>query len=229
MNLIDEEFTRHPFYGVRRMTVWLQSLGDGVNKKRVGRLMRQMDLYPIYPKPRLSQGTDAHKKYPYLLNGLKIDEPNQVWCTDIPYIRLRNGFAYRVAVMDWHSRYVLSWRLSNALEVDFCLDALDAALSVARPEIFNSDQGSQFTSEAFTDRLLSADVRISMDGRGRVFDNIFIERLWRTVKYEEVYLHDYTSIADSRAHLEEYFAFYNRERFHQALDYQTPHAVYWKN
>ncbi len=227
--MIDEQYTRHPFYGVRRMTKWLRLQGCAVNKKRVSRLMRRMGLQAIYPKPRLSQGQDEHKKYPYLLNGLTIDEPNQVWCTDITYIRLRSGFVYLVAVMDWYSRYVLSWRLSNALEVEFCLEALDAALGLAQPAIFNSDQGSQFTSEAFTDRLLAAGVRISMDSRGRVFDNIFIERLWRTVKYEEVYLNDYTSLRDSRARLNEYFTFYNRERLHQALRYQTPHAVYWNN
>lgn len=229
MNLIDEEYTRHPFYGVRRITAWLRGQGHAVNKKRVGRLMQKMALQAIYPKPRLSQGTEVPQKYPYLLNGLAIDEPNQVWCTDITYVRLRKGFAYLVAVMDWYSRYVLSWRLSNMLEVDFCLDALDTALSLARPEIFNSDQGSQFTSEVFTGRLITAGVRISMDARGRVFDNIFIERLWRTVKYEEVYLNDYTSLADGRARLDEYFAFYNQERLHQALGYQPPHAVYWKN
>ena len=229
MRQIDEEYTRHPFYGMRRMTAWLRLQGHVVNRKRVRRLMQCMALEAIYPKPRLSQGTEQHRKYPYLLGGLEIEHPNQVWCTDITYIRLHKGFAYLVAIMDWHSRYVLSWELSNALEADFCVDALDVALGVARPEIFNSDQGSQFTSDTFTDRLLAAGVRISMDARGRVFDNIFIERLWRTVKYEEVYLHDYTSMADSRARLAEYFAFYNRERLHQALGDRTPHAVYWRN
>ncbi len=227
--MIDEQYTRYPFYGVHRMTKWLRLQGCVVNNKRVSRLMRRMDLQAIYHKPHLSQGTDEHKKYPYLFNCLTIDRPNQVWCTDITYILLRNGFVYLVAVMDWYSRYVLSWRLSNALEVEFCLEALDAALGLAQPAMFNSDQGSQFTSAAFTDRLLAAGVRISMDSRGRVFDNIFIERLWRTVKYEEVYLNDYTSLRDSRTRLNEYFTFYNRERLHQALRYQTPHAVYWSN
>ena len=182
MRLIDEPYTRTPFYGIRRMTAWLRSEGHQVNHKRVQRLMRQMGIEAIYPKPRLSQGGSEHRVYPYLLRGVVIDRPNQVWSTDITYIRLRPGFLYLVAILDWYSRYVVSWEVSNSLEVSFCVEALDRALSMAQPEIFNSDQGSQFTSHAFTRGEEAAGIRISMDGRGRVFDNIFVDRLWRTVK-----------------------------------------------
>jgi putative transposase len=190
MRLIDEQYTLMPFYGQRRMTAWLNRVGHHVNHKRVGNLMRRMGIEAIYPKPKLSQKNDEHRIFPYLLRGLKIDRPNQVWCTDITYIRLHRGFVYLVAVMDWFSRYVLSWSVSVTMDVHFCLEALEKALSKDKPEILNSDQGSQFTSRDFTGMLLDAGVRISMDGRGRVFDNIFIERLWRSVKYEEIYIKD---------------------------------------
>ena len=225
MRLIDEEYTRHPFYGTRRMTEWLKGEGYPVNRKRVGRLMRFMGLAAIYPGPRLSRG-DESKKYPYLLRELKIERPDQVWCTDITYIRLREGFVYLTAVMDWFSRYVLAWKLSTSLEVGFCLEALDDALRRGHPEIFNSDQGVQYTSLEFTGRLEKENVRISMDGRGRVFDNIMIERLWRSVKYEEVYLKDYESVKECREGLAAYLEFYNLERRHQSLGYRTPNELY---
>jgi len=229
MRLIDEPYTRTPFYGIRRMTAWLRSEGHQVTNKRVQRLMRQMGIEAIYPKPRLSQGGSEHRVYPYLLRGVVIDRPNQVWSTDITYIRLRPGFLYLVAILDWYSRYVVSWEVSNSLEVSFCVEALDRALSMAQPEIFNSDQGSQFTSHAFTRGEEAAGIRISMDGRGRVFDNIFVERLWRTVKYEEVYLKDYESVPTAIGGLGAYFQFYNQERWHQALVTQTPAAVYFQS
>lgn len=228
MNLIDEQFTRTPFYGTRRMTVWLQNQGFEVNRKRVMRLMNLMGLEAIYPKPRLSLGNKEHRKYPYLLKGVKISEPNHVWSTDITYIRLRQGFVYLVAILDWFSRYVLSWQVSSTLEVDFCLHALNKALDRNRPKIFNTDQGAQFTSHDFTGRLESAGIQISMDGRGRVFDNIFVERLWRSVKYEEVYLNEYSDMTECKSRLKKYFKFYNEERIHQSLDYLTPRQVYMK-
>ncbi len=226
MRLIDEQYLRTPFYGVRRFTDWLRDQGYVVGCKRVRRLMRTMGIEAIYPKPRLNQSSPKHRIYPYLLRGLKIDRPNQVWCADITYIRMSRGFAYLVAVMDWFSRYVLSWRLSNTLDVVFCTDALVEALNLGVPDIFNTDQGSQFTSNEFTDRLDRAEIRISMDGRGRCFDNIFIERLWRSVKYEEVYLYDYADLHEAEARLRRYFAFYNDERPHQGLGRATPYAVY---
>ena len=226
MRLIDEQYTRTPFYGSPRMTAWLRSQGHLVNHKRVERLLRLMGLAAIYPKPRLSQGCGAHRVYPYLLRGVEINRVNQVWSTDITYVRLRQGFVYLVAILDWFSRYVLAWRLSNSLETSFCMEALDEALSRGRREIFNSDQGSQFTSREFTGRLEAAGVQISMDGRGRAFDNIFIERLWRTVKYEEIYLNDYEGVADADSGLSRYWGFYNDERLHQSLAYQTPASVY---
>lgn len=227
MRQIDEQYMRTPFYGIRRMTAWLPHEGYQVNHKRVKRLMRLMGIEAVSPKPRLSQGRAEHRVYPYLLRGVRIERPRQVWSTDITYIRLRTGFLYLVVILDWYSRYVISWELSNSLDVSFCLLALDRALEQGRPEIFNSDQGAQFTSGAFTHRLEAAGIRISMDGRGRVFDNIFVERLWRTVKYEEVYLHDYDSAPAAWQGLDQYFAFYNGERLHQALGYQTPAAVYF--
>jgi|GEM_PF-866176 len=197
-----------------------------VNPKRVARLMRLMGIEAIYPKPKLSQPSAGHQVYPYLLKGVVITRPDQVRSTDITYIPIVGGFVYLVAIMDWYSRYVLSWKISNSLDVSFCVEALEEALSLAKPEIFNSDQGSQFTSQQFTSRLLAAEVQISMDGRGRVFDNIFIERLWRTIKYEEIYVKDYQTVMMLIEGLEEYFEFYNSERLHQSLDYRTPKAVY---
>jgi putative transposase len=228
MRLLDEQYTRTPFYGSPRLTQWLRQQGHPVNHKRVERLMRLMGIEAIYPKPRLSQPGLDHRVYPYLLSQLQIERPNQVWSTDITYVRMNQGFLYLVAILDWHSRYVLSWELSNTLDTRFCLAALDQALEQARPEIFNSDQGVQFTSREFTGRLETSGIRISMDGRGRVFDNIFIERLWRTVKYEEIYLKSYRNVREAVASLDQYFYFYNRERIHQSLNYQTPHQVYFR-
>jgi putative transposase len=226
MRLLDEQYTRTPYYGIRRMTAWLRARGHAANHKRVARLMRRMGLEAIYPKPRLSQGGPEHKIYPYLLSGLAIRRPNQVWCSDITYIRLRQGFVFLVAIMDWFSRYVLAWEVSVTMDTSFCLSALEWALRHGKPEIFNTDQGSQFTSQGFTGRLTSAGINISMDGRGRVFDNIFIERLWRSVKVEEVYLKDYESLAIAVSSLGAYFTFYNQERLHQSLGYRTPAIVY---
>jgi len=226
MRLIDEEYTRRPFYGSRRMRLWLHQQGSGVGRHRVRRLMELMGLEAVYPKPKLSQPGEGHKIYPYLLNGVPITRVNQVWSTDITYIRMAEGFLYLVAVMDWFSRFVLSWALSLTMEVDFCLEALDRALRWGRPEIFNSDQGSQFTSEKFTGVLAQRGVAISMDGRGRCLDNIFIERLWRSLKYEEVYLRDYTRVPEARTGIGNWFRFYNHQRFHQSLDYRTPAAVF---
>jgi putative transposase len=226
MRLLDEQYTKTPFYGVRRMTHWLKRKGHDVNMKRIRRLLREMGLESIYPKPHLSQGVAEHRKYPYLLKGVKIIRPNQVWGIDITYIRLVRGSAYLVAIMDWFSRYVLAWRLSISLELEFCLAVLEEALRCAIPDTLNSDQGSQFTSIPFTGRLEAAGVKISMDGRGRAFDNIFTERLWRSVKYEEVYLKDYDGVRDAESGLGKYFPFYNQERPHQALDYRTPVELY---
>ena len=226
MRLIDEEYTRHPFRGARRMSDWLGDQGEPACRERVGRLMRILGLEAIYPKKRLSLENKEHKKYPYLLRGLRIDRPDQVWCSDITYIRLRGGFVYLTAVMDWHSRFVLSWELSITMDSEFCVSTLDRALEGSRPEIFNTDQGSQYTSDDFTGRLKRDGIQISMDGRGRCFDNIMIERLWRSVKYEEVYLKDYVSVRACRQALSTYFAFYNHERRHQGLDRRTPWEVY---
>ncbi len=226
MRLLDEQYTRCPFYGVRRMTAWLEQLGHPVNEKRVRRLLRKMGLLAIYPKPSLSHPTVGAQVYPYLLRGVEIARVNQVWSTDITYIRLLSGFIYLVAIMDWYSRYVLAWEVSNTLESSFCVAALDRALQQAAPEVFNSDQGAQFTSLVFTARLKERDIQISMDGRGRALDNIFVERLWRSVKYEEVYLKDYRYAPDAITGLGTYFEFYNRERLHQSLGYKTPEAVY---
>lgn len=228
MRLLDEEYTRHPFKGVIKMVHHLKDLNYLVNKKRVRRLLRLMGLMAIYPKPNTSESCKKHKKYPYLLKGITIDRPNQVWSTDITYIRLAHGFIYLVAVMDWYSRYVLSWKISNSLEADFCVEALEDALMLyGFPEIFNSDQGVQFTSEIFTGLLLAQGIKISMDAKGRAFDNIFLERLWRTVKYEEVYLHDYASPVEAKEKLGKYFNFYNYGRHHQALDYKKPAEIYF--
>ncbi len=227
MRLIDEQYTRTPFYGSPKMTAWLWRQGRCVNHKRVERLMRQLGLRAICPGPKTSRPAPGHRIYPYLLRGLDIDRPDQVWASDVTYIRLLHGFVYLVAVMDWFSRYVLAWELSVSLESSFCISALDWALQDAQPEIFNTDQGSQFTSLAFTDRLQREGVRISMDGRGRFLDNIFVERLWRSVKYEEVYLHDYQTIPQAAEGLGRYFRFYNTERPHEALGYRTPEEVYF--
>lgn len=226
MSLIDEIFTDHPYYGKRRICHGLRQKGEEVNIKRVSRLMRQMGLEAIYPKPKLSRPAPWSKQYPYLLRGLVINRPDQVWASDITYIRLNKGFVYLVAVMDWYSRYVISWRLSTTLEVDFCVEALTVALNSGRPEIFNTDQGSQFTSHDFLEPLKGADIRISLDGRGRAFDNIMIERLWRSVKYEEVYLKDYQNVREAQSSLRRYFEFYNERRPHQTLEYCTPASYY---
>jgi putative transposase len=208
------------------MTAFLRELGFVVNPKRVRRLLREMGLMAIYPKPRLSPGRVENPRFPYLLKGVQIERVNQVWSTDITYIRLRGGFCYLVAVLDWYSRYVLAWRLSSSLETEFCLAALDEALLMGKPETFNPDLGSQFTSLEFVGRLLGEEIQVSHDGRGRCFDNIFNERLWRTVKYEEVYLKDYRFQPEAEIGLRDYFKFYNQERFHQSLDYRTPESVF---
>ncbi len=212
--------------GVLKMMRNLRRLGYSVGEKLVRRLMRTMNLLAIYPKPNLSKRHPEHRIYPYLLKGLNIIRANQVWCTDITYIPLVKGFCYLVAVMDWYSRYVLSWRVSNTLEADFCVESVAEAFDYGRPGIFNMDQGSQFTSNDFINQLLANHVQVSMDGRGRVFDNIFIERLWRTVKYENIYVREYQTVADVRNGLKDYFEFYNNDRLHQSLDYQTPWEVY---
>jgi putative transposase len=226
MRLLDEQYTRCPFYGVLRMTAWLAQQGYAINPKRVRRLLREMGLMALYPKPNLSQPQAGAQVYPYLLRGMKIDRVDQVWSTDITYVRLQQGFAYLVAILDWHSRYVLAWEVSVSLDSSFCVSALEGALIKTQPEIFNTDQGAQFTSLGFTQKLLERGIRISMDGRGRALDNIFVERLWRSVKYEEVYLKDYRSVQEAIEGLRRYFEFYNRERLHQSLNYQTPAAVY---
>jgi len=226
MNRIDEIFTEIPFYGSRKIGEALRREGYIIGRERIQSLMRQMGLRAIYPKVKLSKKHPDHRIYPYLLGNLDISRPNQVWCADITYIRLKQGFLYLVAIMDWFSRYVLSWRLSNSLDVSFCTEALEEALGKGRPDIFNTDQGSQFTSDDFTGILLSNEIAISMDGRGRVFDNIFVERLWRSVKYEEVYIKGYQVYGDAKEGLGAYFPFYNNSRYHQSLDYKTPYEVH---
>jgi putative transposase len=226
MRLLDKQYTDTPYYGVRRMTAWLRSQGYPVNHKRVARLMQTMGIEAIYPKPHLSQTHPLHRVYPYLLRGGPLLRVNQVWSTDITYMRLHGGFLSLVAVMDWCSRSVLSWAVSITMDVGFCLEALDHALEVAQPEIFNTDQGAQFTSLDFTGRLAAAGVLISMDGRGRALDNVFVERLWRTVKYEEVYVKDDETPREAIQGLETFFVRYNKWRQHQALGYQTPASVY---
>jgi putative transposase len=227
MRRIDEQFLRTPFYGSRKMAAWLREQGHVVGRDRVRRLMRLLGLAAIYQKPRTSTPHPEHRIYPYLLRNLTIDRPGQVWCADVTYIPMARGFVYLVAIMDWFSRYVLSWRLSVSLHADFCVDALEAALARhGKPLIFNSDQGSQFTSEAFTDVLRAKRVDISMDGKGRCMDNIFIERLWRSLKYEEVYLKAYATVAEAKAGIGSWIGFYNEERLHQALGYRTPIEVF---
>lgn len=228
MNLIDEQFTKAPFYGVSRITESLIKKGHQVNRKRIRRLMRKMGLEAIYPKKNLSKAHPDHKKYPYLLKDVIIDRPDQAWGVDITYIRLQHGFVYLVAIMDWHSRYVLAWEISTTMDIAFCIRTLEKALKISKPEIFNSDQGSQFTSNDFTGILETEGISISMDGRGRAYDNIFVERLWRSVKYEEVYLHQYLTVSEARKSLNKYFTFYNTERIHEALGYKTPHEIYFK-
>ena len=225
MALLDRQYLRTPFYGTRRMTAWLQTQGHAVNRKRVQRLMQRMGLAAIYQRPRTSRPASAHRIYPYLLRGLRIARVRQVWAADITYIPMARGFLYLVAVMDWVSRYVLAWRLSNLLDADFCIEALEEALRQGRPEIFNTDQGSQFTGDGFTGVLRGHGVAISMDGRGRFADNIFVERLWRSLKYEEVYLRAYENVAQARHGIAAYFEFYNHQRLHQALGYRTPHQL----
>ena len=226
MRLLDEQYTRTPFYGWRRMTAQLRREGHAVNPKRVRRLMRLMGLQAIYPKRRTTWPAAGHQIYPYLLRDIEVSRPDQVWATDITYVPMRHGFLYLVAIMDWYSRYVLAWRLSNTLDVDFCIDALEEALSKGIPEIFNTDQGSQFTSQVFTGVLLKKGIKISMDGKGRCQDNIFVERLWRSLKYEEVYLKGYQRVPEARAGIGAYLSFYNQERPHQALGYRTPGEVF---
>jgi putative transposase len=228
MRLIDRQYLERPFYGSRRMTAWLRNQGYRVNRKWVRRLMGIMGLRAIYRRPRTSQPAPGQKVYPYLLRGIAITQPNQVWTADITYIPMARGFLYLVAIMDWYSRYVLAWRLSNTLEASFCVEALEEALRKGVPEIFNTDQGAQFTSQTFTGLLEQQGVRVSMDGKGHYTDNLFIERLWRSLKYEEVYLKAYTGGKEARAGIGEYFDFYNLERLHQALSYRTPAEVFIK-
>jgi putative transposase len=227
MRLIDEEYTAHPFLGSRRLAKWLTQRGAAANRKRVQRLMRVMGLKAIYPKPKLSAPGRGHRIYPYLLRDVRIERPDQVWSTDITYVPLASGFMYLAAILDWYSRYVLAWRLSNTLDGSFCLEMLEEALGRGRPEVFNTDQGVQFTAAAWTGRLESAGVSVSMDGRGRCLDNVFVERLWRTVKYEDIYLWSYEGVPQLQRGLGRYFGYYNERRLHQALGYRTPSAVYW--
>jgi putative transposase len=227
LETIDAEYTRHPFYGSRRMVVYLRGLGHSVNRKRVQRLMGILGLAGMAPGPNTSRPHPEHKVYPYLLRGLDVTKPNQVWSTDITYIRIARGFVYLVAIIDWYSRKVLAWQVSNTLDSSFCVECLESALKThGTPEIFNTDQGCQFTSTAFTDVLKLHGIKISMDGRGRALDNIFVERLWRSLKYEDVYLKCYTNVLALIAGLTEYFLFYNTERPHQALGYCTPYEIY---
>lgn len=227
MHRLDELYTNYPFFGIRKMTEVLRREGYLINPKRIHRLMRQMGLQAIYQKPNLSKKNPEHRIYPYLLRGLSITHPNQVWSSDITYIRLQGGFVYLVAVIDWYSRYVLSWELSNSLDKKFCLIALERALRQSTPSIFNTDQGSQFTSEDFTGKLIENKILVSMDGRGRYLDNIFVERLWRTVKYEDIYLKGYSTMSETYQGLSNYFSFYNNGRLHQSLDYRTPAEIYY--
>jgi putative transposase len=225
MRLIDEQYTACPFYGSRRITRWLARHGHEVNRKRVQRLLRLMGLEAIHPKPKLSAGR-GHKVYPYLLRGVPIDRVGQVWSADITYLPMASGFMYLAATIDWYSRYVVAWRLSNTLDGAFCRDMLDEALAAGTPEVFNTDQGVQFTAGAWVERVEAAGVRVSMDGRGRCLDNVFVERLWRSVKHEDVYLRGYASVAELERGLAAYFRFYNHERLHQALGYRTPAEVH---
>ena len=226
MRRIDEQYTDQPVYGSRRMTAWLTRRGQEVNRKRVQRLMRLMGLEAIYPKPKLSLAGQGHRVFPYLLRDVKIDRVDQVWGTDTTYVPMPSGFTYLAAVIDWYSRYVIAWRLSNTLDGAFCLEMLEEALGHGKPEVFNTDQGVQFTAEAFTSRLLSAGVAVSMDGKGRCLDNVWVERLWRTVKYEDIYLRGYETVPVLAQGMGRFFPFYNEERPHQSLGYKTPAEVY---
>lgn len=227
MRLIDEQYLERPFYGSRRMREHLRGLGYGVNRKRIQRLMRKMGIEALYPKPKTSQAGAAHRVYPYLLRDVEVVRPNQVWSTDITYVPMPRGFMYLVAIIDWYSRFVLSWQLSNTLDGAFCLEALESALLLGKPEIFNTDQGVQFTADGFTSRVEAAGVRLSMDGRGRALDNVFVERLWRSVKYEDLYLKDYQDGRTLYRGLTNYFAFYNHDRPHQSLGYRCPVEVHY--
>jgi len=227
MQLIDRQYLETPFYGARKLAAWLKGKGQTVNRKRVRRLMQLMGLQAIYRRPRTSKPGPGHKIYPYLLRGLTITRPNQVWATDITYIPMQKGFLYLVVILDWYSRHILAWRLSNSLENDFCLEALQEALKKVQPEIFNTDQGSQFTSKEFIALLENQGIRVSMDGSGSYNDNLFVERFWRTLKYEEVYLKAYSDAREARREIGRYIQFYNGERPHQALGYQTPAEVYY--
>jgi len=229
MRLMDEQYLKTPFYGARRMQAYINHQGYSVNIKRIRRLLRLMGLEAIYPRPNIIKVQPGHKIYPYLLNGLSINDINQVWSSDITYIPMKSGFLYLVAIMDWYSRYVLSWRLSNSLDSTFCVEALDAALELGCPEIFNTDQGTQFTSDSHTRRLTANQIKISMDSKGRALDNVFIERLWRSLKYEYVYLHAPETGKELYHGLDDYFNFYNNERPHQSLGYQVPSSVHYKN
>ncbi len=229
LRIIDEEYLKHPFYGVRQMTQFVnhshKEFGP-VNHKRIARLMKILGIQGIHPKKKLSVPNQEHQLYPYLLQGVVIHHPDQVWSIDITYIPMRRGFCYLVAIVDWYSRLIIAWKLSVTLEIDFCIEALQEALQISQPEIFNSDQGSQFTSHAFVQLLLDKQIQVSMDGKGRVFDNIFIERFWRTIKYEEVYLHAYENVWEAERSIGAYIRFYNQERLHSSLGYQTPLSLY---
>jgi len=227
MRLIDQQFLLTPFYGSRRMTACLERSGERVNRKRVQRLMAKMGLEALFPRPRTTAAAPDARVYPYLLRDRVLTHVDEVWSSDITYVPMRHGFMYLTAVIDWFSRYVLSWRLSNTLQGQFCLEALDEALSIGRPEIFNTDQGSQFTAREYTDRLEEAGIAVSRDSRGRALDNVFVERLWRSVKYEDIYIKDYDQVPELESGLTAYFRFYDEERPHQSLDYRTPAEVYW--
>ena len=228
MARMDRQYLKTPFYGSRRMKAWLLAEGYLVSRSKVRRLMRLMGLEAIYRRPNTSKPAPGHRVYPYLLKGVDVNRVDQVWAADITYIPMAEGFLYLVAIMDWHSRHVLAWKLSNTMDTDFCVTALEAALGKGRPEVFNTDQGAQFTSDAFTQTLQERGIRVSMDGKGRYLDNIFVERLWRSIKYEEVYLKAYQTVAEARVGINAYLEFYNRRRPHQSLGYRTPAQVYQK-
>ena len=226
MNLIDEIYTKHPYFGVRRIKKSLEKEDEIVNRKKIRRLMREMGIYAIYPKPNLSLPNKEHLKYPYLLRNLNINKADQVWASDITYIRMNKGFVYLTVVMDWYSRYILSYSISNTLSNDFCIDALNKALKIAKPDIFNTDQGVQYTSESFTNILKKLEIKISMNGKRRAIDNVLVERFWRSIKQEKIYINDYVSVKELKDGIEQYIKFYNYDRQHQALGYKTPHEVY---